>query len=251
MTKILITNDDGIDAEGIANLIEAMRPLGDLVVFAPATEQSGVGVSLTLFNPVNVEKHIFPCKTAAHKIHGTPADCVRLALHLLGDEKPDLIVSGINRGANLGRYVLSSGTIGAVIEGSFRGIPGIAFSDSNYKIPRYKDFQEYARSIAAHVLEHPLPDHTILNVNFPSKPVKGIRLTRQGLGHWSEKLVSHDPSSFAFYGDLSLDNEHPDAEVSLLEEGFVTASPIRIFEMTHDNHLSDHKEHFEAKLNPN
>ena len=251
MTKILITNDDGIEADGIAHLIEAMRPLGDLVVFAPAKEQSGVGVSITLFSPVNVEKHFFPCKTTANKVHGTPADCVRLGLHLLGDEKPDLIVSGINNGANLGRYVLSSGTVGAVIEGSFRGIPGIAFSDSNYKRPRYKDFQPFARSIAAHVLEHPLPDHTILNVNFPTKPVQGIRMTRQGLGHWNEELVSPEPSSFAFSGNLKLDNEHPHGEVSLLEEGYVTASPIRIFEMTHDDHLSDHKEHFETKLNPN
>ncbi|MCP5509045.1 MAG: 5'/3'-nucleotidase SurE [Chlamydiales bacterium] len=249
LTRILITNDDGIEAEGLKHLIEAMRPLGDIVVFAPATEQSGMGVSITFFSPLNVEKHVFSCETPGHKVHGTPADCVRLGLHLLGDAKPNLIVSGINRGANLGRYVLSSGTVGAVIEGAFRGIPGIAFSASNYYEPNYALFQKHARSIASHVLLHPLPDHTVLNVNFPKGESKGYRLTRQGLGHWNEELVVHRESSYIFQGSPQFENEHPHGEVFLLEEGYITASPIRIFELTHDEHLNDHKEHFELKLN--
>ena len=249
MTKILITNDDGIEANGLKALIEAMRPLGELIVFAPATEQSGVGVSLSLFSPVRVEEHLFPCQTPAHKVHGTPADCVRLGLHLLGDWKPDIIVSGMNRGSNLGRFVLSSGTVGAVIEGSFRGIQGIAFSASNYQTPNYTLFLNQARSIVSHILSHPLPDHTILNVNFPRSAPKGIRLARHGRGHWDEKLIQLEGANYAFEGQPILSDEHPQGEVSLLDEGYITASPIRTLELTHDAHLTDHRDHFEKILN--
>ena len=247
--KILITNDDGIDAKGIEVLIEAMRPLGEIMVAAPATEQSGVGVGLTLFSPVEIQEHALSCKAPAFKVHGTPADCVRMALHLHPEDQFDLIVSGINRGSNLGRYVLTSGTVGAVIEGLFRGVPGIAFSCSNYEEPNYDDFIEHARSITRHIIEHPLPPHTLLNVNFPKTHAKGIRLTRQGAGHWQEELIKTSPTSYALHGQPLIDGEHPAAEVALLHEGYITASPIRIFELTDHDHLDIHKSIFEKKLN--
>lgn len=248
MTKILITNDDGIDAEGIRYLIEAMHPLGEIIVVAPATEQSGVGVSITLGKAIKTEDYNLPCQSRAHKVYGTPADCVRLALHWMKDTPPDIIVSGINRGTNLGCNVFSSGTVGAVIEGRVRGVPGIAFSASHYSEPNFADYIYDVRSITEHMLEHPLPDHTLLNVNFPTGTAKGIRFTRQGLGHWDEEFIVDD-KSYTIQGGPKLEGEHPDGEVSLFHDGYITAVPLRIFELTHDHHLDGHKELFEKRLN--
>ncbi|MCB1118006.1 MAG: 5'/3'-nucleotidase SurE [Chlamydiia bacterium] len=248
---ILITNDDGIDAVGLKFLIEAMRPLGNISIAAPATEQSGVGVAFTPFAPIKVIKHSFPCSTPAFKVHGTPADCVSYMLHMDHIEKPDLIVSGINRGANTGRYVLSSGTVGAVIEGLFANIPGIAFSCMNYHEPNYALFVEHARAIAQHVIEHPLPEHTLLNVNFPQNAPKGYRFARQGGGHWSKRAVQVDEDTYILEGAPLYEGEHPDGEVSLLREGFITAAPIRVFNLTHHAHLDEHKSIFESKFNVN
>ncbi len=246
--RILISNDDGIDADGLRFLIEAMRPLGDITVAAPATEQSGVGVAFTPFAPVKVVKHPLPCNTPAFKIHGTPADCISYMLHLDHIEKPDLIVSGINRGHNTGRYVLSSGTVGAVIEGLFADIPGIAFS-CNYQEPGYERFVEHARAITKHMLEHPLPDHTLLNVNFPGGDPKGYRFARQGAGHWSKRVEQTDVDTYVLHGAPHYEGEHPEGEVLLLKEGYITASPIRVYDLTHHDHLDEHKSIFENKFN--
>ena len=186
--QILITNDDGISAPGIKHLFLALKDFAHISIVAPALEQSGVGAAITLRDPLHIIPVDWEGNVPAWKVTGTPADCVRLGMSVL-KAKPDLIVSGINRGSNSGRNVLYSGTVGGVIEGVLRGVPGIAFSCSDFAAPNYKMAEEHVLSIVKHLLEHPMPKGTLLNVNFPeTEVIRGVKMARQGMGYWMENL---------------------------------------------------------------
>lgn len=255
--KILITNDDGINAKGIWHLWRALKDRANITIVAPAIEKSGVGLSLTLRKPLSIQPVTWESKAAAWKINGTPADCVRFGMRMvLKDEKPDLIVSGINRGSNAGRNVLYSGTIGGVIEGSMRDIPGIAFSNAEFDDPSYDHIEPHIFPIVKHILEHPLSSGTILNVNFPVKslPLKGIKLARQGRGLWVEdpdQRIHPDGDTYFWQGGQWSDHdEHDESDVALLKEGYITATPIHVDELTDHDFIQEHKEHFETNLKP-
>jgi len=182
--RILVSNDDGIHAPGLWALAKALRDLGDLLVVAPDREQSGVGCGITLHNPIRA-REVTPevPGVPTYAVEGTPADSVILGLESLAGGPVDLVVAGINAGSNCGHDVFFSGTVGAALQGHFRGLPAIAVSVTALKDVEYGVASALARVLAGHVLEGLLPRDVLLNVNVPNKPLrqlKGIALTRMG-----------------------------------------------------------------------
>jgi 5'-nucleotidase len=171
---ILITNDDGVRAEGLQRLRRALAPLGKVIVVAPERQQSGASHALTLSNPLRsnpVEKNVIA-------VDGTPTDCVLLAMRGLIGRRPSLLVSGMNHGPNLGDDVTYSGTVAAAFEGTLLGLPSIAISVCSWEKCRFEAAERFAATIAKRVLDHGLPEGTLLNVNVPSIPpeeIKGVR----------------------------------------------------------------------------
>jgi len=198
--KILISNDDGIRSEGIRSLYDALKPLGKVTVIAPDRERSAVGHSLTLDTPLRLE-HI---KEDWFSVSGTPADCINMGLnHILKKEKPDIIVSGINKGGNLGNDVTYSGTVSAAMEGTLFGIPSIAVSLVSEEDFVFEGAAEFTKKLTKYVYENGLPDDTLLNVNIPNKPlgeIKGIRITKQGKRIYNDTIVEKtDPRNRNYY----------------------------------------------------
>ncbi len=248
--KILLVNDDGIHALGIRALYEALAPISDLWIVAPSVEQSAVGLSVTIRTPLMMDPVTWEGNTPAMKVNGTPADCVRLALNLVLHEKPDLIVSGINRGSNAGRNLLYSGTVGGVIEGTIRGVPGIAFSCEEYEKPNYEETKPYIQSIVQHIIATTLPRGSFLNVNFPAKNgIQGIKLARQGRSYVKEKLLERkhpEGNSYYWTGFSITDQEETDqTDIFWLKKGYIAAVPIHVDELTDHTFLNEHKETFE------
>lgn len=186
---ILVCNDDGINAPGIRALASAMRSLADRVdVVAPDRNRSGASNSLTLSAPLRVQR------LAPHEysVEGTPTDCVHLAITGLLDSEPDMVVSGINQGANIGDDILYSGTVAAAMEGRSLGLPSIAFSLEGQNPEHYAVAAEIAKILVARLKISPLPMHTILNVNIPDLPfdqLQGFEITRLGTRHRAEKVI--------------------------------------------------------------
>ncbi len=237
MFRILLTNDDGIHSEGLTKLEEALREVGDVYTIAPASEMSGASHSLTLSRPLRIrqidERH--------WTVDGTPTDCVTLALHkiLPEDEHPHICVSGINHGGNLGDDASYSGTVAGALEATILGVPGLAFSlvaRENY------DFTEAARFavIAVRkVLSDGLPEGTLLNINIPSRPVKGVRVTRQGIKNARPIISEHiDPRGKAYYwiGEQYYTSTFEDGtDYYAVEHGYISVTPMR-------SDMTDHAE---------
>src|SRR3954470_12701033 len=173
MTRILLTNDDGIYSDGLVQLEEALRELGDVYVVAPASEMSGASHSLTLSRPLRIRK----IDERHWTVDGTPTDCVTLALNqILGpEEMPDVCCSGINHGGNLGDDATYSGTVAGALEATILGVPGLAFSLVARENFDFRDAAQFAIVAVRKVLAEGLPDGTLLNINFPQKELKGVR----------------------------------------------------------------------------
>jgi 5'-nucleotidase len=256
MTKrphILITNDDGIDAPGIRHLWQSLVEHFDLTIVAPLHEKSGAGLGITMRDPLHIQQVVWDKGTRAWKISGTPADCIRLGMSVLLEHKPDLIVSGINRGSNAGRNVLYSGTVGGTIEGVLRNVPGIAFSCEDYYSPKFERTEKFIAPIVQYVFDHPLPHGTLLNVNFPSTDkIRGVKLASQGLGYWIEdpdKRVHPEGSLYYWLGGKwHHHDEHPESDISLLKEGYVAAVPIHVHQLTDKEMFSKSQKHFDDKM---
>ncbi len=247
--KILVTNDDGIMAPGLKHLWEALVDVADLYIVAPATEKSGVGLAITIRDPIQVQPVEWEKGTKAWKVTGTPADCVRMGMSVILDSPPDLIVSGINRGSNSGRNVLYSGTIGGVIEGALRNVPGIAFSCVDFMNPDYKKTLHLIAPLVKHMIDHPLPKGTLLNVNFPdTEEILGLKMARQGRGFWIEDPDARvHPEGHSYYwlgGKWHEHEEDEESDVHLLRQGFAAAVPIHISELTDLAHFHERKERF-------
>lgn len=248
--RILITNDDGIEAPGIKHLWNALVDACDVSIVAPSSEKSGAGLGITLRDPLHVQKVAWDKKTPAWKVTGTPADCVRMGLSVILEHKPDLIVSGINRGSNSGRNVLYSGTVGGAIEGVLRNVPGIAFSCEDFDNPDYALAEKYVLSLVNYMLAHPLPRGTLMNVNFPtSSEIKGLKMASQGRGFWVESPDQRmHPEGRPYYwlgGKWHHQDEHEDSDVALLKQGYITAVPIHVDQLTDHGTLQARKESFE------
>ena len=184
---ILVSNDDGVMAKGINELMRFLRPLGDIVVMAPDSPRSGSGCALTVTQPVHYQLVKKEVGLTVYKCTGTPTDCIKLARNTVLDREPDLVVGGINHGDNSATNMHYSGTMGVVVEGCLNGIPSIGFSLCNHD--HDADFEAtglYVRKISAMILEKGLPPLTCLNVNFPNTAdIKGIRICEQAKGRWT------------------------------------------------------------------
>ena len=242
--RILVCNDDGIHAPGIAKLAAALRELGDVHVVAPAAEQSAVGHAITLANPIRAQRIMKNGGFFGHAVSGTPADCVKLAVYALLDGKPDLVVSGINLGPNAGISVIYSGTVSAATEGTILGIPSIAVSLATFKEPQWDTAAHVAKHVVRQVLEKGLPEETLLNVNVPNVPVdqiKGTRVTRMGRSRYVETFDRRtDPRGHEYYwmdGYLEMIGETSDTDVQALADGYVSLTPIW-FDLTHHRVMS-------------
>lgn len=248
---ILITNDDGIHAPGIAHLWNALKGIADISICAPAREQSGAGLGISLHFALEINQVSWPENTPAWSVSGKPADCVKMALSLLLKNKPDLIVSGINPGGNHGRSLLYSGTVGGVIEGILRGIPGIAFSCYDLEQPEFARFEQYVPKIVEYVLQNPLPNGTLLNVTFPSARdhVEGqeyaIKLTRQGKQYWLEDPQTNCGKMYTLGARLMEFDEHEESDALWLQKNCITAAPVHVDELTDLRYLDAHKDKFE------
>jgi len=195
--KILISNDDGVHAPGLSLLAKALSEIAEIIVVAPDRNRSGASNSLTLDNPLRV-KHM---ENGFISVEGTPTDCIHLALTGLLDEVPDMVVSGINAGSNLGDDVFYSGTVAAAMEGRFLGVPAIAISLAGTE--HYSTAAEIAKQIVLRLHNEPIPAKTILNVNVPNvalEKVKGFEIARLGTRHNAEKtLPAKDPRGHTIY----------------------------------------------------
>ncbi|MCB0678078.1 MAG: 5'/3'-nucleotidase SurE [Saprospiraceae bacterium] len=233
---ILVTNDDGVAAPGIRALVEAAKAIGDVVVVAPDSPQSGQGHAITISDPLRLHQvDLFEGVDIAYECSGTPVDCVKLAKHVvLKGREVDLCVSGINHGSNASINIIYSGTMSAAMEASLEGIDSIGFSLLDYSWDA--DFQaarEYARQIMEYVLEHGLPQGCqLLNVNFPNLPlpeIRGIRLCRQADARWRENFVeATDPRGQKYYwltGEFINEDQAEDTDIWALQNGYVSIVP--------------------------
>lgn len=224
---ILVTNDDGVHAPGIQALAAALRPLGEVHVVAPDREVSACAQSLTLKHPLRAER----IGTNVHSVDGTPADCVNLAIVKLLPRRPDLVVSGINRGANLGEDIFYSGTVGGAREGTFFGIPSLAFSLAARSEMDFGPAAEFARTLSTKVLEKGLPERTLLNVNVPPGPLTGVAITVQGRReHEGTILEGLDPRRRTYYWiEEGRDRWVSDdvSDIFAVRKGLVSVTPLQ------------------------
>ena len=228
---ILVSNDDGIQSEGILALEEKLQRLGEVYTVAPDRVQSSMSHAITLHRPLRV-KEVGPRRFA---VNGTPTDCVKLALTGLLPSKPALVVSGINIGPNLGDDIIYSGTVSASVEGTLLEVPAIAVSLVTLQNSSFEVAAEFAGTLAARVLEKGLPSGTLLNVNVPPLPaqeVKGWRLTRQGKRRYIEQVVERiDPRGEKYYwiggDDLGFDKEDG-TDCMAIHEGYISVTPLQV-----------------------
>ncbi|RMF58912.1 MAG: 5'/3'-nucleotidase SurE [Calditrichaeota bacterium] len=236
--RILVTNDDGIYAPGIYALYQVMKELGEAYVVAPDSERSAVGHAITLSDPLRVQEFEKNGAFFGWAVNGTPADCVKLAIKAILPSPPDLIVSGINQGSNTATNVIYSGTVSAATEGTIIGIPSIAFSLTTFKKIDFSTSAKIAKIIAEQVLEHGLPEGTLLNVNIPPvefPEIKGIKVTRQGKTRFEESFEKRiDPMHRTYYWlggtKLILDSEEDVDDVAIMNN-YVSVTPLQ-YDMT-------------------
>ncbi len=233
---ILITNDDGVTAPGIRNLLEAVKDLGQILVVAPDKPQSGMGHAITIGHPLRMNRvHIFE-DIEAWQVSGTPVDCVKLAVDKLLHRKPDICLSGINHGANHSINVIYSGTMSAAMEASIESIPSIGFSLLDYSMEAdFSGAQKVVREIVEKVLAQQPKEHFLLNVNIPAVPyelLKGIKVCRQANAKYREEFDErYDPHGKKYYwltGEFINMDAGEDTDVWALENNYVSMVPVSI-----------------------
>ena len=233
---ILITNDDGITSPGIRALVEAVKDLGQVVVVAPDSPQSGMGHAITIGDPLRLNKVDVFDGIDSWQCSGTPADCVKLARDKILHAKPDLCLSGINHGANHSINVIYSGTMSAAMEAAIEGVPSIGLSSLDYRFDA--DFtvaKKVAHELASRMLAKQMPEHILLNVNVPKVGLaefKGMKICRQAYAKWAEEFEHRvDPRGKDYYwmtGKFVNMDKHPGTDVEALKEGYASIVPIRI-----------------------
>jgi 5'-nucleotidase len=227
---ILITNDDGIHSAGLQALADELQNIGRIAIAAPDRERSAIGHALTLHSPLRAEE-IMPDRWA---ISGTPTDAVSLGIQGLLKEKPDIVVSGINKGGNMGDDLTYSGTVAAAMEATLMGVPAMAVSYAGNTF-QYDDFADAAKvsgRLVKTILEHGLPADTFLNVNVPESSPKGIRVTRQGKRIYDDAVIQNlDPRGRTYYwiGAGELDFQHLDGtDFHAVHNGYVSVTPLHL-----------------------
>ncbi|HSI91562.1 MAG TPA: 5'/3'-nucleotidase SurE [Adhaeribacter sp.] len=237
---ILVSNDDGITAPGIRTLVKVMKKIGEVVVVAPNSPQSGMGHAITIGETLRLDRSLAFEDVEAWECSGTPADCVKLAKHhVLKDRNPDMVVSGINHGSNSSISVLYSGTMSAAIEAAIEGLPAIGFSLCEYGLDAdFTHTEPYIEEIVREALKKGIPHHTALNVNFPKNSrtkINGIRVCRQARAKWQEEFDERlDPNKRKYYwmtGSFVNFDKGDDTDEWALANNYVSVVPCQ-FDMT-------------------
>jgi 5'-nucleotidase len=246
---ILVTNDDGITAPGLRMLVSIMKTIGEVVVVAPDSPQSGMGHAITLDSTLYSKKLTIDLDSEGideYSCSGTPADCVKLALQELLQKKPDICVSGINHGSNSSINVIYSGTMSAAIEAGIEGIPAIGFSLCDYTWEAdFSQTQDFIFAIVTEALKNGIPKGTVLNVNIPKlkkKKIKGIKICRQAKANWKEKFDKRtNPMGKDYYwltGEFELLDKGEDTDEWALANGFISVVPTH-FDLTAHHVISE------------
>lgn len=231
---ILISNDDGIESEGIRALWREIRKFAEVIVAAPHTQQSAVGHSITVANPIRVRKNLIDKNFYGYAVEGSPADSVKLAVrNLLKGKKIDLLLSGINHGANTAINIIYSGTVSAATEGTILGIPSIAVSLASYTYNDFSAAAEFAAKISKMVLKKGLPEGTLLNVNVPAvkkTKIKGVLVTRQGKSLWDDYYDSRlDPNRKEYFwltGKMKILDDNNGFDQVAINENYISVTPV-------------------------
>ncbi len=230
---ILVTNDDGVYANGIYALQQAIAEIGQTVVVAPEAEKSAVGHAITISDPIRISELERENGFSGYAVAGTPADCVKLGIKVVLERKPDLVVSGINRGSNVGMSVFYSGTVSAATEAVILGVPAIAISLDAWTLPDYSYAAEVAKRFVRTALQKGITPGVALNINIPKTPngeALGFRVTRQGTSNYEERFDKRiDPRQNIYYwmdGELVSHEEDPSVDDVALREGYVSVTPL-------------------------
>jgi 5'-nucleotidase len=232
MTRIFVTNDDGVQAPGLLALVQALKTLGSVQVVAPAVNQSAIGHKKTLFQDIPMDATELADGTPAHAVGGSPADCIAICALGAADWPPDIVVAGINRGPNMAQDITYSGTVTAAFESVIHNIPAIAVSlDSHIAddVEEYRTAARIAAKIAQYVLVKSLPPLTILNLNVPAiDPVKGIRLTRQGIRIYRDALASNG-NVYQIVGEVPTGNYDVEgSDLWAIHDGYASLTPLHL-----------------------
>lgn len=242
--NILITNDDGIQADGIIELAKAIKDVANVYVVAPDTQRSATGHAITIHNPIMINEEYIDDNIKAYSISGTPADCVKLGIEsIFKDVNIDLVLSGINNGANLGTDVIYSGTVSAAIEGLIQNKPSIAISYDSFKVSKekYKKASDYVVNLVNNIKnDMHIFDDCILNVNIPDKDVKGFKITKLGIRKYEnyieERLSPYGKRYVWIGGKIKEIVQEENSDISVTENGYISITPINI-EMTNMNKI--------------
>ena len=234
-----MTNDDGIRAPGIRALWDRLKEIADIVVAAPAQQQSATGHSITVYHPIWVNEQTFDDpRVSGWRIGGTPADSVKIALDTLMTDKPDLVVSGINQGPNMGTDVLYSGTVSAAVEGAMHGIPAIAISLASYGSNDFSAAADFCCTLVRQISERKLPAFSLLNVNVPPGPaceIQGVSVTKLGSIEYENAFEKRtDPHGRTYYwmaGTPTQGNNAADTDVAVIDQRRISVTPIH-FDLT-------------------
>ncbi|MEE8335735.1 MAG: 5'/3'-nucleotidase SurE [Candidatus Neomarinimicrobiota bacterium] len=245
--KILLSNDDGIYSDGIYALWQAMSEIGEVTVVAPVTEKSAAGHSITIADPIRIEEITRAGGFKGFAVGGTPADCVKIAVGALLNEPPDIIVSGINAGANVGGNILYSGTISAATEGTIRNIPSLAISLDSITGGDLSGAKEIAKTVVRSILKNGLPQGTLLNVNIPNLPaseIRGYKITHQGKLYFKDSFDKReDPRGRTYYwmtGKIVNNDTDIESDGNVLADGYVSITPIN-FQITDKSFIGNLK----------
>jgi 5'-nucleotidase len=236
---LFVTNDDGISSKGIKSLIDVAREFGDVIVIAPDKPQSGMGHAITVNQILRLEKSLIFDGLEAYTCSGTPVDCVKLGIYEVMKKKPDLILSGINHGANFSTNVLYSGTMSAAVEGAMENIPSIGFSlDDFHADADFSEVQRWSRKLIQKALSADFPEHVCLNVNFPKysgSVYKGFQISTQAHAFWEDRFDKRlDQFGKPYYwlsGEFVAGENHVDTDLDALNKGMVSIVPTQ-FDMT-------------------
>ena len=236
---ILVTNDDGITAPGIRNLVNFMSEIGEVVVVAPNSPQSGKGHAITINSTLTFEEINLEGSQKDYSLSGTPVDCVKFALDKILTRKPDLVVSGINHGSNSSINVIYSGTMSAAVEAGVEGLQSIGFSLADFSWDAdFSQAKEFIQQIVKKVLQNPLPKGIVLNVNIPKlkkNEIKGIRVCKQADAKWEEsfdeRINPHGKKYYWLTGYFNNMDNSPNADEVALAEGYISVVPVK-FDLT-------------------
>lgn len=242
--QILVTNDDGINAPGIRALCKELITLGDVTVVAPDSEKSATSQSITVHHPIRVDQHIIPgIEAPGWRVGGTPTDCVKLALEALLEHRPDIVVSGINQGGNLGTDVLYSGTVSAAIEAALFNIPAVAVSLDSRHSPDFSPAAKFTRKFVSTMVKQQLPPNTLININVPDcaeDEMKGPIITKLGIRQYENTFQKRvDPRGRTYFwmgGSVVENNTDTDTEtdIAVIKNKYIAITPIH-FDLTNYN----------------